>query len=86
MPTEAYTCRKLAVPALPAVGWDNKPHANPCDLLCHLAFTAPAIACRQRADRVGFVMVNRTNGAHSCSTKRRLVKLSQFKHRLDYER
>jgi type I restriction enzyme R subunit len=46
--TEADTCRKFVVPKLQA----GKPDADPFDLLCHLAFNAPMLTRRQRADRV----------------------------------
>ena len=67
MLNEADTCRKYIVPCLQASGWDNDPHsiteqrcfteagqpdADPFDLLCHLAFNAPVLTRRQRADRV----------------------------------
>jgi type I restriction enzyme R subunit len=62
MPTEADTCRKFVVPKLQAAGWEDEPHsmiqqagkrdADPFDLLCHLAFNAPLLTRRQRADRM----------------------------------
>ena len=50
MPTEADSCRELAVRQLQPAGWDNGPHcmteqvdklgAGPFDLLCHFAVNA----------------------------------------------
>ncbi len=48
MGTEADTCRTLITPRLQAAGWDS----DAFDLLCHLAFNAPVLTRRQRADRV----------------------------------
>jgi len=46
----ADTCRNHVVPRLQAAGWE--PDADPFGLLCHLAFNAPVLTRRQRADRV----------------------------------
>ncbi|MBI2924115.1 MAG: hypothetical protein HYY24_00225 [Verrucomicrobia bacterium] len=48
----------------------GKPDAAPFDLLCHLAFNARLLTRRSRAEgHAGFVMVNGTTSAHSCSMK-----------------
>jgi len=65
MPTEAHTCRKLVPPERSGfadqrivVGWRQasrparQSEADPFDLLCHVAFDAPARTRRERAKRL----------------------------------
>jgi hypothetical protein len=62
IPTEADTCRKLALPKFQAARWDDEPYStaaqagkpdgDPCDLLRHLTFNAPVLTRRKGVNRV----------------------------------